>query len=64
MLRETLNAPVRVTATFRLPDGRALRVRKATQAEPAQHQFYRVVLTFRPARSGWRALIIVPAKTG
>jgi hypothetical protein len=30
MLRETLAGQVRVTATFRRPDGRALHVRKAT----------------------------------
>jgi len=35
-LRETLAGQCRVTATFRRPDGRALHVRKATRAEPAQ----------------------------
>jgi transposase len=42
-LRETLNAQVRVTATFRRPDGRALHVRKATQAEPAQQRIYQAL---------------------
>jgi transposase len=42
-LRETLNGQVRVTATFRRPDGRALHVRKATQAESAQRQIYRAL---------------------
>jgi len=42
-LRETLNGQVRVTATFRRPDGRALHVRKATQAEPGQRQIYQAL---------------------
>jgi hypothetical protein len=50
-LRETLNAQVRVTATFRRPDGRALHVRKATQAEPGQRQIYQA-LGINPSPGG------------
>jgi hypothetical protein len=40
ILRETLCGQVRVTATFRRPDGRALHVRKATEAEAGQLKIY------------------------
>jgi len=43
MLRETLAAQVRVTATFRRPDGRALHVRKATEAETRQITIYQAL---------------------
>jgi hypothetical protein len=38
-----LNGQVRVTATFRRPDGRALHVRKATQPEPGQRRIYQAL---------------------
>ena len=38
-----LNGQVRVTATFRRPDGRALHVRKTTQAEPEQERIYQAL---------------------
>jgi transposase len=43
LLRETLSSQVRVTATFRRPDGRAWHVRKATEAEPAQRAIYQAL---------------------
>lgn len=43
MLRETLTSQVRVTATFRRPDGRALHVRKATEAETRQRAIYQAL---------------------
>ena len=43
MLRETLCGQVRVTATFRRPDGRALHVRKATEAEARQMTIYQAL---------------------
>ena len=43
MLRETLAGQVRVTATFRRPDGRALHVRKATEAETGQMTIYQAL---------------------
>jgi len=43
MLRETLSSQVRVTATFRRPDGRALHVRKATTAETGQMTIYQAL---------------------
>ena len=43
MLRETLSSQVRVTATFRRPDGRARHVRKATEAETAQLTIYQAL---------------------
>jgi len=43
MLRETLAGQVRVTATFRRPDGRALHVRKATEAETRQITIYQAL---------------------
>ncbi len=39
-LRERLAGQQRVTAQFRRQDGRMLRVRKATQAEPGQLAIY------------------------
>jgi transposase len=56
-LRETLNAQVRVTATFRRPDGRALHVRKATQAEPGQRQIYHA-LGINPSPGGVSKLLV------
>lgn len=43
MLRETLNSQLRVTATFRRPDGRVLHVRKTTEAETAQRTIYQAL---------------------
>jgi transposase len=43
LLRETLSSQVRVTATFRRPDGRAWHVRKATEAEPGQRAIYQAL---------------------
>lgn len=51
LLRERLNAQVRVTASFRRPDGRALHVRKATQAEPEQAVIYQA-LALNPSPGG------------
>jgi transposase len=56
-LRETLNGQVRVTATFRRPDGRALHVRKATQAEPGQRQIYQA-LGVNPSPGGVRKMLV------
>ena len=56
-LRETLNGEVRVTATFRRPDGRALHVRKATQAEPGQRQIYQA-LGVNPSPGGVSKMIV------
>lgn len=43
LLRETLSSQVRVTATFRRPDGRAWHVRKATEAEAGQRAIYQTL---------------------
>jgi transposase len=56
-LRETLNSQVRVTATFRRPDGRALHVRKATQAEPGQRQIYQALGT-NPSPGGVSKMLV------
>ena len=56
-LRETLNGQARVTATFRRPDGRALHVRKATQAEPGQRQIYQA-LGVNPSPGGMSKLLV------
>jgi hypothetical protein len=56
-LRATLNAQVRVTATFRRPDGRALHVRKATQAEPGQRQIYQA-LGVNPSPGGVSKMLV------
>jgi hypothetical protein len=53
----TLNARVRVTATFRRPDGRTLHVRKATQAEPRQRQIYQA-LAINPSPGGVSNLLV------
>ncbi len=42
-LRATLGGQCRVTATFRRPDGRALHVRKTTQAEAGQLRIYQAL---------------------
>lgn len=42
-LRATLAGQCRVTATFRRPDGRALHVRKTTQAEAGQLRIYQAL---------------------
>ena len=51
LLRARLNGQVRVTASFRRPDGRALHVRKATQAEPEQLAIY-LALGLNPSPGG------------
>jgi len=51
LLRARLNGQVRVTASFRRPDGRALHVRKATQAEPEQRTIYQA-LGLNPSPGG------------
>ena len=56
-LRETFNAQVRVTATFRRPDGRALHVRKTTQAEPELHRIYQA-LGIDPSPGGVRKMLV------
>jgi hypothetical protein len=56
-LRAMLNSQVRVTATFRRPDGRALHVRKATQAEPGQRQLYQA-LGINPSPGGVSKLLV------
>lgn len=56
-LRETLNGQMRVTATFRRPDGRALHVRKATQAEPSQQQIDQA-LGIDPSPGGVSKMIV------
>jgi transposase len=57
ILRETLNGQVRVTATFRRPDGRAPHVRKATQAEPGQLLIYQA-LGVNPSPGGVSKLLV------
>jgi hypothetical protein len=56
-LHEMLHGQVRVTATFRRPDGRALHVRKATQAEPGQRQIYQA-LGINPSPGGVSTLLV------
>ena len=56
-LREILNGQVRVTATFRRPDGRALHVRKTTQAEPEQERIYQA-LGVDPCPGGVRKMTV------
>jgi hypothetical protein len=56
-LRETLNGQVRVTVTFRRPDGRTLHVRKTTQAEPEQHRIYQA-LGIDPSPGGVRKMLV------
>ena len=51
LLRARLNGQVRVTASFRRPDGRVLHVRKATQAEPEQLAIYQA-LGLNPSPGG------------
>ena len=57
MLRETLAGQVRVTATFRRPDGRALHVRKATEAETGQLAIYQA-LGVDPSPGGVTKLLV------
>jgi hypothetical protein len=57
MLRETLAGQVRVTATFRRPDGRALHVRKATEAETGQTAIYQA-LGVDPSPGGVSKLLV------
>jgi hypothetical protein len=56
-LRETLNGQIRVSATFRRPDGHALHVRKATQAEPRRRQVYQA-LGVNPSPGGVGKLLL------
>jgi transposase len=56
-LRETLNGQVRVTASFRRPDGRTLHVRKTTQAEPEQSRIYQA-LGIDPSPGGVRKMLV------
>ena len=56
-LRETLNGQVRVTASFRRPDGRTLHVRKTTQAEPEQSHIYQA-LGIDPSPGGVRKMLV------
>ncbi len=56
-LRAILAGQCRVTATFRRPDGRALHVRKATQAEPAQLAIIRA-LGSDPTPGGVHKMIV------
>lgn len=56
-LREIFNGQVRVTATFRRPDGRALHVRKTTQAEPEQQRIYQA-LGLDPSPGGVRKMLV------
>jgi transposase len=51
LLRARLNGQVRVTASLRRPDGWALHVRKATQAEPEQLVIYQA-LGLNPSPGG------------
>ena len=57
MLRETLTGQVRVTATFRRPDGRALHVRKATEAETKQMTIYQA-LGVDPSPGGMTKMLV------
>ena len=56
-LRQTLAGQQRATASFRRPDGRALHVRKATQAEPDQRAIYDA-LGIDPAPGGIKKIIV------
>ena len=57
MLRETLAGQCHVTATFRRPDGRALHVRKTTQAEPGPLRIYQV-LGLDPSPGGVKKMLV------
>lgn len=56
-LRQTLEGQVRITATFRRPDGHALHVRKATRAEPDQRAIYDM-LGMNAAPGGVKKMIV------
>ncbi len=56
-IRRILAGQCRVTASFRRTDGRALHVRKATQAEPDQAAIYRA-LNLNPAPGGTTKTIV------
>ena len=56
-LRQTLAGQQRVTASFRRPDGRALHVRKATQAEPDQRAIYDA-LGIDPSPGGIKKMVV------
>jgi transposase len=56
-LREQLSGQCRVTAVFRRADGRALHIRKATRAEPAQLALYQA-LGLNPSPGGITKLLI------
>ena len=57
MLRETLSNHMRVTATFRRLDGRALHVRKATETESGQMAIYRA-LGVNPSPGGVSKMLV------
>ena len=56
-LRHILEGQVRITATFRRPDGRALHVRKASRAEPEQRAIYDM-LGMNAAPGGIKKMIV------
>ena len=56
-LRATLAGQCRVTATFRRPDGRALHVRKTTQAEVGQLRIYQA-LGLDPSPGGVKKMLV------
>ena len=56
-LRATLAGQCRVTATFRRPDGRALHVRKTTQAETGQLRIYQA-LGLDPSPGGVKKMLL------
>ena len=56
-LRQRLEGQVRITATFRRPDGHALHVRKASRAEPDQRALYDM-LGINAAPGGIKKMIV------
>ena len=56
-LRQLLEGQVRITATFRRPDGHTLHVRKASCAEPDQRAIYNK-LGINPAPGGVKKMIV------
>ena len=56
-LRETLAGQVRVTATFRRADGRALHLRKATEAETGPMAIYQA-LGVNPSPGGVSKMLV------
>ena len=61
LLRRILNGQLRITATFRRADNRALHVRKATVAESPQREIYQA-LGISETQGGIQKTIVEPCK--